>query len=104
MDRAEQFIAAVNSKTSPFGIVGAGFYGMAHRGEVHREVSDRFVVCFLQMRDFCYNEGIEQVVPVSELERMPQDLFEKYPQFILLKMQEHAAKVLTEGNGGELWT
>ena len=62
----------------------------------------RFVVCFLMMQDFYYNVGIEQIVPVSELERMPQDLFEKYPGFILLKMQEHAGKVLAEQIGGEV--
>ena len=94
MDRAEAFIKAMNEKTSPSGIVGAGFCGMAHRGELHREISTRFVVCFLQMKDFGYDQGIEQIVPVSELERMPEELFEEYPGFILLKMQEHAGKVL----------
>ena len=33
-NRPDDFIQAINGKTSQFGIVGAGYYGLAHKGEV----------------------------------------------------------------------
>ena len=39
-----------------------------------------------------HKEGVEQIVPVSELERMPDSLFSQYADFILKKMEEVAGE------------